>query len=536
MDDLARSLRTLLRSQQYSQASTVFLDTISTARFSNPGRFRAFDKAISLFIEFGFFIGANEIYARMKHEGFIPSASLRGTMHVLTCISSSPSVETLLSASRAAFEQDSYDERCLRFFLRILVGNRLCAPEVIENVVEVFLETRPPGYTLTVATASQLAYVLTRLGYSAHAKQWLNPDAKETIDVGKGGDEKRVSVEEEETLLEMARLEPELAPIFLNAVRHMRMTGSRLNPNIYNTLIAALVRGRRYDRTFAIFRLSMQAGHNPSAQAFGSLFKAIRHCSLKRSIRTRGGKLPPNAPSLRELFRNMLQAHWNHTQGQLADSSPSLNSSVLNKAIEAFMVDMDYPATLVALKTFQICRIPVSLGIYRTALQQIMERIEHELPRINMLTNAPEFWAYRFLGYPDSLDDIDIDINLLQNILLFGREPHMDLYDVTLRTVRTPADRLETQPKSSHSPPTSGSNYRIPTPLMILHLELPPVDSWDLVPLERIIKRVVLAMSRDIIIPPHDHVVMKVAEAKAEMLPFQLLQPKPRRDRLRCKT
>lgn len=383
---------------------------------------------------------------------------------------------------------------------------------------------RPDDYHLSQSTRLLLGYLHTRLGSAAHAKMWRT--ATEAMD--SGSEDLR---QERAVLVSLARSVPELAPIISPAIARLDHTGSMGDRIFYNTIIEALAAKQHYQQVFAVYHLMLKGSDKvlPDAYTFGTLFRIVSFLSRPRTLRSRKHKRPTNTPTLRQLFREMTRLRGKFTNGRSHRASSVVNTSILNKALSAFMQEDDYVAAFLVLRSFTLCRVSATVDTYRVVVGELLRRIQHELPYIRH--SEPDImWTYRFLGHkvPMSLS-IGDDVRLLDGILRLGLQSRLSLEPLQLGPpalvdqLATVVDGITARPIKRSARNRSlfeigEASCRLPAPLVILGFIEPLDDHWLTTPLERILRRAILATFTRILVPPAKAVSMAISDAKEEMV------------------
>ena len=297
---------------------------------------------------------------------------------------------------------------------------------------------------------------------------------------------------------------------------------------MYNAIIGALARTDHYEQVFAIYRLMLSGGPEvyPDAHTFGSLFRIVNFFSRPRTLRSRKHKIPPNAPTARELFREMTRLHGLHTKAKPSGASIVMTASILNKALNTFMKRDDYAAACVVLRAFRMCNLAATTDTYRIVVCELLRRLHANLSHSKHSTYPT--WASRFLG-GTAAPRVEMDVRLLDSILRLGLDARLSLKPLPSPSVADnnlleqvldrPVDQPITPTRKNWSlfEITEGSN-RIPTPLVVLGILEPAFDSWTTIPLERIIRRAILATFARIFLAPIIAVSSALKDAKADMI------------------
>ncbi|KAH9931391.1 hypothetical protein B0H21DRAFT_96614 [Amylocystis lapponica] len=496
---LLYTLKKYLAVNKDSNAVNYFHAKLSKQQFDGPTRSRAYIATISLLLRRGYALSAAIIHSSMTADGYIPPATIRTQMRIVSMANSSPSEAQLLDAMRPDFLHASYDEPCLRDLIRLLAGSMNCEPKFIDAVVGSFLETRAPDYTLSAETINLLVHVHARARSSKTARQWISIHAQAI-----SKDEEPSSGSPYTTLLrDLAKSDPEESMTYNWILENVKAENILPDLAFYNALITAEIRRNRYDRAFAIYNSLIEhrsQSMTPDAYTYGTLFRALRRFNGPRNVRTRRSRSPRNMPTPRALYRELLTCHFLQTNGCPSESSPVINENVLHSALRTLLTSYDYPAAFLVLRTFRTCRVPVTLRTYRFVVAGLLARIELELPQLSNAADPTSYWTYRFLGlatFPVG-HAVNIDHTLLELILRFGTEGHLTL---------------------AYIPPPPQGTVRPLIPTVQRFLSGDRDTNWkrSILPLERILRRAIYAERLHSVLAPAKEVSMEITEAKAEM-------------------
>lgn len=507
---LLKLLKRLLQNRQNAYASDIFHKVMRT-RFQDRERSYIFIHATNLFLKYGSMREAMQVYSYMIHERFIPPPKLKAAMHVLRRGSwlAPPNSVTILEAAQEVLKEKSFNEDCLRFLLCKLCQVFKVQPEVIDQLVETYIQHQPPGYTLSAKTHEYVDCIYSRLHSPARGGPWTKDPRVLVGEV--------VPQLDVELLLQLARSGSSTVRDIISVVRGA-FRSSVSDGRVLCTLLALYVKHRCYNSAFVLYRLLVESyPQELDAQIFSTLFHAVSLLSRPRTFRSRAHKMPDNAPTLYELFRDMLQSHLLATDGHPNKPSAAINGTILNKAIAVFVASEDYAAAYVILRTFRMCSIPVTLDTYRSALSCLVERLDFEIPLIDLQDRPKRWWAYRFLGYPD-FPSIQVDHDLISAILAVGEDPYLSLKPLAL-TREDQAAKLAQILLSHHR-----RRYYIPSALHLVGLMGAGRKVYSTIPLCRILRRAILAIPNEVFVAPAKYVSMTIREVKQEMLPKVLLR------------
>lgn len=556
---LFSSLRRRISDGQPLEAANYFYKYMKDTKLRPETRFEAYARSIRLFMVQGHISQAYGLYSRMQDEGYIPPPKIQASLFFLQKLTAGESTKELLDAAREAFGQEGFDEREFRHVLRMASAVSRLPSSLYEDLIRIFIESRgEESYTLSPRTEALLAYARTRRGWrgemavqklSLKAATLAHRATKRSPDI--------------DALLDMAAADEEVAPIIHSAVRRMRHTDGTHDRIFYNAIITAFADRRRYVEVFSLYNmmLSGDASILPDAYTFGTLFRVIDRLSGARSHRNRKDKVPENLPTLRVLYRDMVYCHRMYRPGKLTADSPVLKGTLFNRILRYFIDAGDFAAAYVALKSFDVFNIPVTVATYHAVIGGIILRVQRERWYLaDWSTDREQYWTYRFLGSPQTIPK-EINARVMDGILGFGSkaslavnlepiklypEEHLreiakavedynsgederDIPEVTFRDfenepeqqspAKTPSPITKPYRRIVRHEKTHHRSYRVPTAVCILGLVTPPVDLWDTQPLVRIIKRAILASRPRVFLPASNVISMEIRQARSEMMP-----------------
>ena len=514
-----------LRHGQESLATSRFLEGLRGIKFDNPTRFRMYEHVISLFLRHKYAVSAALIYSRMTAEGFTASMSLRVQMSVLRLALTSPDESALLEHLRAAFQQKSFNEAHLRDLLNFLVNIMQCEPVFIDTVVRTFLGTRKSDYTLKSATVSLLVRIHGNAGSVVAAQNWI-------------ADHKPATPQPYTDLLDaLASADPVNKDAYKWIVGHMQSNGIRADLAFYNVTLDLWISHERLAPVFELYnklRESDQPGFTPDAHTYGVLFgllRGVRRAGEGRQKRLPRLFLPDNAPSSRTLFREMVECHLKYTQGHMTRSSPVLTTTVLDKALAVFMAEGDYTAAFIVVRLFRTLKFAPTLSTYRAVLLRLMSKIQREMKLTHSSEEPEQYWTYRFLGlesYEGYGRSLPPERSIFEILLRFGAVARLSLDYIPPQL--PPDEHAEADGAEEESdgvvPEVKDSSHPMPSIPVFLKMEAPePNVVWTTIPLERILRRAILASRSSFVGPPATEVSHRIRQGKEEMFP----SPGPKR-------
>ena len=529
---LLKSLNRFLLNRQPAKAAQVFHD-VMRSRFHDSGRARMFVGTINVFLRRGHMREAMQIYSYMVEEGFIPEPKLKAVMLVFRRIAARNTgqvihASTLLTAIEPVLADKEFDEACLRFLLvKIYQSFKIQLPMLV-RIAELYLQVQPSGTKLASGTINVLRQLSARLSMT---DQPAFSDLRATV----GRDEPRVDAAALLTFAQRTAAGPRASSALL---RHVFKEDAPSSSGV-RILLAFFAKNRCYDWATEMYQfLGTMGGNAYTWKSFSIMFSVIRIFSRQRSIRQRGVRKPYNLPSLHDVFRDMLASHLAYTKNRPKKGSTVMNGAILCRALHAFIWQEDYAAAFIALGTFRICDLPVTIDAYRNTLGGLVDRLQFEAPFIDLEHNPSQWYAYRFFGSMDSAN-IPTALDLVNAVLTVGEESRINLDPIPLKEPVAPEreDQFETVSKAagasseaetSDTPadpnPTSTTSRRrryhaMPTAFELLGIAPPSRPKYSAVPLQRILRRAMLAVPQQIFETPSTYTTSLAKELKRTMVP-----------------
>ncbi|KIP10571.1 hypothetical protein PHLGIDRAFT_219845 [Phlebiopsis gigantea 11061_1 CR5-6] len=519
-----------LANDQPQRALKFFHSYMKRKPLGSETRFVAYVKAISLFMNHGHLTSAGTVYVRMQAEGYIPPRSIQASLAILRSLSHERSEDALLRAAGKAFYSEGFDEQDFRAVLRIIYRQTRLSSSVYDALLTLFIQSRgSEDYILSVKTEAWLASIRTRRGSFGQVLRY--PPELLTHSRSPACDEARE--DELTTLRNMAERDPEMAPVIHSALRRMEFSGGAQDRIFYNVILSTMEAKQRYEDAFTLYRMLMASDIAilPDVFTFGTLRRALAAVSRPRSIRTRRFKRPDNTPSLRKLFQNILHSHHQFVSNSVP--AVAVNGSLLNKIIADLMAARDYAAAYVAVRAYRILKIPITLATYRAVVCSLMVRLEAEKYELAWSGDPQQYWAYRFLGYRIQ----KVDICLAESILEGARNPALHLEPLRTWTEKevirhagdigaymaaeNTADVFGVTHRNISHECAGKSRYRVPTGVNLLGMLEGGIDEFSATPLQRILRRALLAEHPRTFIAPAKKISMDIHHARSEMIPPQ---------------
>ena len=484
----------------------------------------------------------------MVREGYVPPLSLRTQMRVIKEAESCPSVDQLMKVMEEAFENKSFDQDALGELLQLLGGGMQSTPSFIDRVIRTFLSKRDPDFQLSEHIVSHVVRVYTRAGDTAGAACWFaerlpSPPSAPSAEASRPSSYTTL-------LRDLARANPSYS-VYEWSFNRMQAENPNLVADLpfFNALLAHEIGRGNYEAVFAMYARMIDfrtPTTRPDAYTFSTIFRAVHHVTGKyssRSRRLRGMKTPRNAPSPRAVYKDMLTCLAEQTRESSSKHKPptapepALDATALHKALRTFMGQYDYAAAYNTVRLFRLHPTLVgapTLTTYRLVVNSLAARVRVHLPLIAIQREPQYVWTYRFLGLselPQHLrTKLPFDLGVIHRILYASSYPRLNLHyipspDYAFRSAgdgailgNDPQDVVQRLPYIPD--PAMFAPHGLPTPLEIVGLQ--PVEegrTFGIKPLERILKRAVLASFVELDHSPGKQVSLAIVEAKADMVP-----------------
>ena len=481
------------------------------------------------------------LYSRMSGEGYIPPLVLRTALPVAKLMAAGTSEDELLSVVSDVLDNKSFSEDALREFVKILVEGLSAPLPFVDKVVYAFIAKRGPDTVLSALTTSYIARAHIRAGDKKGAARFsLNLTAPPPPTTPS------VVVSPYTTLLrDLGTANPSFN-VYQWALTQMQAEDPDLMPDLafFNSLLAHELGRRKYGAVFAIYKRLFESRAPPvvpDSYTFSTLFRALHRLSCVNSRHTRRSRnirAPNNMPTAHEIFRDMLVCrkeqqvrinelvHFGELDPASAPALSVLDSTVLHKALRVFLGAYDYPAAFVALRTRHQLDAALPLATYRLVIGALLGRVRGQLPHLAVAQVPEEMWAFRFLGLgdlPPHRREVPLDAGMVCRLLRMGAEGSLGLpfvgaegYDIGM-----PADGVYMSAPPRYD--EAGQEFYahgMPTPREFLGLDAIGYKRvFSVTPLERILKRAILASAGGLEVAPGVYVSAAIKQAKERMIP-----------------
>jgi hypothetical protein len=501
-------------------------------RYSNLRQF-LYERAIAKFIDYERFKGAVDLHQQMNANRMFVSHELRAKLLVCSSILETPheqeqTLETLFDELSYITSLPSYSQRSLCQLLDVLKRHPLVDSHFVSKLVDKHVDSRGSMGELELNTINKLVLFYAHVGDidAAESLVFLHQD---TCPVQR----RPANPAPYTTLISSLVKRGALATRRLNTLLdRVEQSQVRVDLPFFNVLVQRAVRTENYHQAFALYDtiLRQEGPHMiPDSFVFGSLLNALQRIWTCRSPSLRRARCPPNAPTPRQFFRQMLECHSLAIKAAnpRAPARRIIRLSTLNIALRLFMLCMDYPAAFVTLRTFDLLGLKPDLRSYRFVLTILSTRIQRAVLDADRLHWSHASWVANLLGgdnhsaekalssMGNTTSERDTETETQS-----GEAKKKDI-DISINA-EIARGLLEFSTRNS-------SEYRTPTVEMIMMAgkEVPDEKAkWDIEPLERLVAKAVLAS----VVPKNaskeqaEHALRKkMAPYFHEMVPEKLL-------------
>lgn len=425
---------------------------------------------------------AIKVYEQMVAEGLIVSPSLEAQMLAISISQADKqSKNTLVATLKAVVQKEAFKPDDL-FEVLGRMSDLDLPSELLLEIMTVFYKSHKSmeGFDLDIRSLQRLAKSAVE-----HGDAQLTLDALSALPQVDADKIRLSEVYASFIAAIRASVYPDRAVVSA-ALEQMEKQGIQPSLSVWNSLIAFEVRANSLHRPFAIYNaLKGRSGFLPDQNTFGSLFKALNHFYNPKRRRFRyGRRLPDTIPTPRELYREMLGYLARHPR----ESRFHLTTSLLNTILRSFVFDKDYAGAYLVLRLSYSQHVPVNTKTYFIVFRHLMNRITYGIRATRKMGSVT--WADRFLSLPYPISDPSFLRNLqLSNPLAFN------LLDISRRQ-SFELDRplyISDLPLADLEP----VKYRSPTvEEMLGKVAVSLVEEFDSVPLERLMKKALLAEMR----------------------------------------
>ncbi|KAH9045782.1 hypothetical protein EDB85DRAFT_1827517, partial [Lactarius pseudohatsudake] len=473
INQLILSVSRLLKQEKNEEAVELFKNRVSEIPSKDrTSRFSAYERGITAFLNHKLYKNAVEFDQQMLTEGMFSSSGLRAKMLVCSDIVTTlhgqrEELKPLYEKLSRVLSLSSYSERSLRELLDVMRDHPLIDLQFVRKLVDVYVESRGPEYVLESSTINKLIMFYVHAGSMDTAESLVLPNREPADDhprhTNAGPYTTLISELTENGAMSSRRL-----GILLDQMQQSHIS---VDLPLMNALVQSAVRRGDFHQAFSMYETILRdpASHMiPDSFVFGSLFNALQRLYATRSQKLRRARQPPNAPTPRRLFRQMLECHVLAAQAADPRTHPVVvRVSTLNVALRLFMLSMDYPGAFVTLRTFQALGLRPDARSYRFVLTILLAHVKAGLqpPQSGRPRRPYASWVVDFLGAEGwaGLQPEDVWPKVAHGLLEFAR---------------------------------GVGDTRFRTPELAVIMEDKKGDEnaeWDIEPLERLLARAILA-------------------------------------------
>lgn len=445
------------------------------------------------------FLGAVAVFGLMRRRGLIQKTELECQMMMLRLVSDPEVTEPdVLDAIRVCFDRCPGDYVLLHRLVSILVRTTSFSLDFFPSVFDMYWKVSGSDATVSVETANLVRHYIVRSLPLEHRPmpEWV----------------KRMLPEMEKNL-------PDKYESFQRAM--IKYPKSDPGVLLGNLFIQDRINVFRYDLAFSLFEdLRSSFGFVPNMYTYRVLFRAIAVLEAPRTLPTRKISRPDNWPSPRSLFRDMLNVHAEHH----SPAHPVVTGPTLTEALTTFLKLRDYAAAYVTIRTYAHYGVLVTTDVYRLVFTHFVGRVEEEEAKEtarrqarsvqafytgdsrSVVQEVGKTWTMRFLRNSESVPGTRLEI--MQAMMSVGKRPkylyrsrfmELEMDPEEERAAKEEeAAEIERPPRGTTPPQPIPDKTRkirrhvVPLPVL-LGLQDPARDTWDVVPLTRILKQAIIA-------------------------------------------
>lgn len=453
-----------------------------------------YERAIAEFLKYERFKDALELHRQMNANRVFASHELRAKLLVCSSIVETPyeqeqTLETLFDELSYILSLPSYSQRSLCRLLDVLKRHSLVNSQFVSKLVDKHVDSRGSMGELELNTINKLVLFYAHAGDIDAAESLVvshrDPSPFRRRPANPGPYTILIS-----SLVERGALATRHLDTLLDKVQQSQI---RVDLPFFSVLVQRAVRTENYHQAFAIYDtiLRQEGPHMiPDSYVFGSLLNALQRIWTCRSPSLRRARCPPNAPTPRRFFRQMLECHLLATNAAnpRTPARRIIHLSTLNIALRLFMLCMDYPAAFVTLRTFDLLGLMPDLRSYRFVLTILSTRIQRAVLDADRLHWSHASWVANLLGGDNH--SAEKALNSMGNTT-GERDTETQSEEAQKRDISINAEIARGLLEFG----IGNSEYRAPTVEMIMGVEEVPDRKvkWDIEPLERLVAKAVLA-------------------------------------------
>lgn len=425
IDQLIFSVYRLLKQEKNEKAVKIFKSGVSGIPFRDHAfRSSAYERGITAFLNHKLYKDAVELHQQMFAEGMYSSSGLRARILVCSDIVTAPheqreELESLYEKLSHVVSLSSFSEPRLRELLDVMRGHPLIDLQFVRKLVGVYVKAKSRGskYELESSTINKLIQFYVHAGSMDTAESLVIPHGEPA-----DNHPRHTNARPYTTLISELTKKGAMSSKRLSLLLD-RMEQSQISVDLplINTLVQSAVRRGNFHQAFSLYETILRdpASHMiPDSFTFGSLFNALQRL-LACSLSVRLARQPPNAPTSRQLFRQMLDCHVLAAQAADPCTNPVMRVSTLNVALRLFMLSVDYPGAFVTLQTFRVLGLRPDARSYRFVFTILLAHV-----KAGLLLGQSQWrctkWAVNFLGQADVQPE-DIWPEVADALLEFAR-------------------------------------------------------------------------------------------------------------------
>ena len=376
---LLYSLTRYIKSNNLTNLPSYLCSKLASPETHNHARPLLFESLIVFLVERKLLSHANSLYERMIGEGWAPSLYLRVKMEAIAIAHSRKTREQVFTALKPIFSKSVFNDTSLRELIATLdqgVKEQYNA-ETIEKLVKVYIDAQGSDYKPSFDLVCSLVDLLARNSKPKLADKW--------IEAYKELEEKIPPLTKPKPKTKINTRSADLYSTYLSALaspttlqKHanlsnrlfekMNKDGIEPTTQLFNTLMQTFLLTGQLDKVFILYGILMawkwkgwekREGEwlvYPDGTTFVLMFRAIKLATAPRGVRSRKHRMHSSdvkIPTARELFSDMLLTHDTLTAtapSTLTTTTP-FKRSTIQIALRTFLLDHDYPAAFVALRS-----------------------------------------------------------------------------------------------------------------------------------------------------------------------------------------
>ncbi|KAF5373681.1 hypothetical protein D9758_000781 [Tetrapyrgos nigripes] len=449
-----------------SHTGSFVFHRLSEERYKTPlNRHTFFERLISLLIHYRHFEEAGSTYARMMGEGYVSSLKTDAQMLAIGLVVSPHQSRAAWYSLRLIFANEDYSEDDLILLLGVFQFLD-APPSFMTQVIRDFMSARGENYVPHRRLINILTGMLVKEGQIQEAFELANDYDNPSAQGSRSHPYASI-------ISSIDSFDPHSQQSIGEVLETVREKEIEYDASIFNALLAHQVRLKDVDKAFTIYRTLMDATEqgftSPDHYTFRNLFKLIGRSPLTSTL--------PMSP--RKLFRDMVDVVFVRRKDRTPRCSIDHAHSLMIQSLLAFVMRRDYAAAYYVTKFVAMVGLPVSAQVYHTVIQAITSLIMKDIFRAPKTGGSP--WMHRLLGL--SRSDFE------------GMKAFRARTPIILELLRqSKRSGFLLDPASAPLPSRIRRQYMVPTlPMMKSRYEVPLRLLFDITPLQRILRRALLA-------------------------------------------